>query len=130
LNVSSRENLHEALLATGFSTYDKSALKEQLRVFSTLVSDVRGIRRAGSAAYDLCMVAEGVFDAYWERNLSPWDTAAGTVLVREAGGVVTNYESRGDGRDSKSYTPFDKSIVAGNLPIHKQVLERIRQCRV
>lgn len=122
IKVSGRSTIEQALLATGFSSYDKSALKSQIQIFSSLVGETRGVRRAGSAVYDMCMVAEGIFDAYWERNLSPWDTAAATVIVREAGGVVTNY-------DSNSYSAFDKSIVAGNPAIHAHVKKRIQENR-
>jgi len=130
LSVSSRKSINESLLATGFSSYDKQALQEQLCVFSALVGEARGVRRAGSAAYDMCLVAEGVFEAYWEKNLSPWDTAAGTVLVREAGGVVTNFESREKKGDSSCYSPFDKSVIASNGKMHDYIQEKIRSCRL
>jgi myo-inositol-1(or 4)-monophosphatase len=120
LQVSDRKLASQALLATGFSSYDKSALRSQLQIFGDIVGEVRGVRRAGSAVYDLCMVAEGVFDAYWERNLSPWDTAAGALMVLEAGGVVTNYES-------SNYSVFDKTIIAGNPHLHAHVQKRIRE---
>ena len=118
ISVSQRSNLSESLLATGFSAYDRS--REQIEIFASLVNEVRGIRRAGSAAYDLCMVAEGIFDGYWEKNLSPWDTAAGALIVTEAGGVVTSFQE-------DSYSPFDNTIVAGNQHIHKKLKERINQ---
>lgn len=106
IQVSQRKRLEEGLLATGFFPPNKEALHEQIEVFASLIDKIRGIRRIGTAAFDLCMVAEGVFDVYWEKNLSPWDTAAGYVLVKEAGGLVTTF-------DSDQYSPFDKSIVAG-----------------
>ncbi len=114
LQVSSRSTLEEALLATGFSSYDEKVLNDQLSVFSQLVRQVRGVRRGGSSAYDLCQVAEGIFDGYWEKNLSPWDTAAGLLLVEEAGGKVTNYS--GD--------PFAvqmKSILASSSLLHSSL---------
>lgn len=120
LSVSDRATINEALLATGFSSYDKSALRSQLQIFGSLVGEARGVRRAGSCVYDLCLVAEGVFDAYWEKNLSPWDTAAGALLVKEAGGVVTTF-------DTNSFSPFDKSIIAGNAKIHSYVQKRIAE---
>jgi myo-inositol-1(or 4)-monophosphatase len=120
LSVSSRSKITESLLATGFSSYDTS--REQLEIFASLVTESRGLRRAGSAAYDLCLVAEGIFDGYWEKNLFPWDTAAGALLVREAGGVVTEF-------DSDTYTPFDKTLVCGNPVIHKFLKNRIREIR-
>jgi len=119
LRVSSRHKLSEALLATGFFADNTNALQEQLTIFSDLVFEARGIRRPGAAAYDLCMAAEGVFDAYWEPNLKPWDAAAGTVLVREAGGVVWTYEG-------EPYTLGARTILAGNAPLAQVLRDRIR----
>jgi myo-inositol-1(or 4)-monophosphatase len=116
LKVSTSKDLHESLLATGFIGDREHILQEQLRIFSKVVRQCRGIRRAGAAAYDLCMVARGVFDGYWERGLSPWDSAAGILLVREAGGIVTTYRGQ-------KYNPFHKSLVAGSPLIHKQLLQ-------
>ncbi len=119
INVSQRTSIKESLLATGFYPDNVAALKEQLRIFSDLVHEARGIRRAGAAAYDLCLVAEGVFDAFWEKNLKPWDTAAGTLLVREAGGVVLTYRGA-------EYGLGDDSILAGNPRIAPLIIERIQ----
>ena len=119
LRVSDRTLIKESLLATGFYPDNVVALKEQLRIFSALVFEARGIRRAGAAAYDLCLVAEGVFDAFWEKNLKAWDTAAGTLLVREAGGVVWTY-------GGKDYELGDDSILAGNPSIAPQIAQRIQ----
>lgn len=119
LNVSRRSQVREALLATGFFPDNVSALKEQLTIFSNLVYEARGIRRAGAAAYDLCMVAEGVFDAFWEKNLKPWDTAAGALMVREAGGVCWTY-------DGAEYDLGQDSILAGNPHIVPQISRRIQ----
>lgn len=114
LKVSHRNQLNQALLATGFSAYDEKVLRDQLNIFSELLRKTRGIRRAGSAAYDLCQVAEGVFDGFWEKNLSPWDTAAGVILVREAGGLVTDY--RGE-----HFKVEMKSLLAANPKIHSSL---------
>lgn len=122
LRVSQTLQLEDSLLATGFFAENKPALKEQLALFTDLVDRCRGIRRAGAAAYDLCMVARGVFDGFWEKNLKPWDTAAGQLLVEEAGGVVLTYE----GDKANPYLP---SIVAGNPQIVPLILERFRAAR-
>ncbi len=114
LHVSNTQNLRDSLLATGFIGEKETILEEQLRIFTNIVRRCRGIRRAGAAAYDLCMVARGVFDGYWERGLSPWDSAAGILLVREAGGVVTTYSGA-------EYTPFHQSLIAGNPKIHAEI---------
>lgn len=121
LHVSSTNRLSQSLLATGFFPDDKDALAQQLRIFSRLVPQVRGVRRAGAAAYDLCLVAEGVFDAFWEKNLQPWDTAAGTLLVREAGGRVANY----GGTD---YELTDKTLMASNSHLHAPLFKEISDC--
>jgi myo-inositol-1(or 4)-monophosphatase len=75
----------------------------------------QGVRRPGSAALDLCYVAAARFDGFWEERLKPWDTAAGVVIVKEAGGVVTTYENG-------HYTPYAKSIVASNPYIHGELV--------
>lgn len=120
LSVSKATSIRDSLLATGFFPDNTSALKEQLKIFSDLVFDARGIRRAGAAAYDLCMVSEGVFDAFWEPNLKPWDAAAGVVLVREAGGCVLNYS--GD-----DYRLGDNTLLSGNPQICQAIRSRIQK---
>jgi myo-inositol-1(or 4)-monophosphatase len=122
ISVSSRTRIQDSLLATGFFPDNVEALKEQLKIFSELVFDARGIRRPGAAAYDLCLVAEGVFDAFWEPNLKPWDAAAGTVLVREAGGVVWDYS----GRD---YRLGDLELLSGNRELARTLVDRIKTFR-
>lgn len=119
IQVSRRDKTTDLLLATGFSEY-VGKLDEQVQTFADILSQVRGLRRAGAAAYDLCMVAQGVFDGFWEENLSPWDTAAGELLVREAGGVVTNYEG-------KPFSVYDKGIIAANAHAHDVVLNAFKK---
>lgn len=109
--VSQRSELSQSLVATGFFTSNQAALRDQLQLFNKVVAHVRGVRRAGAAAYDLCMVASGVFDAFWEKNLSPWDTCAGAILVTEAGGQVTQF-------NGEPYTPYQDSVLATNGLIH------------
>jgi myo-inositol-1(or 4)-monophosphatase len=93
IEVSGRESLDRALVATGFG-YDAERRALQASVLARVLPRVRDIRRAGAAALDLCMVAAGRLDGYYERGLQPWDWAAGSVIVREAGGSVV--ELRGD----------------------------------
>lgn len=123
ISVSQRGTLHEGLLATGFYPHDEDLLTEQLDIFRTFLPHVRGIRRGGSAALDLCLVGQGVFDAFWEKHLKPWDTAAGTVIVREAGGIVHNFY--GD-----EYKITDAGILASNsslLPILEDAIHKVIQ---
>ena len=116
IHVSKTEKLDEALLATGFFGEIESQLQDQIRIFSKIVGISRGIRRAGAAAYDLCLVARGVFDAYWEKGLQPWDAAAGQLIVTEAGGILTTYEG-------KAFQPFELSLIAGNPQMVPQILD-------
>lgn len=117
--VSRTEHLKDSLLATGFIPDFEDNLKEQLNIFSDVVRGARGVRRAGAAAYDLCMVARGVFDGYWEKNLRPWDSAAGCVLVEEAGGLVTSYRG-------KNFNPYLNSIIAGNPQVVSLLQKKIQ----
>ena len=88
LRVSEATRLNQSLLATGFP-YDRATdPNNNVKYFNRLITKVQGIRRAGSAAFDLCNVAAGRFDGYWEFKLKPWDVAAGTLMVTEAGGVI------------------------------------------
>lgn len=120
IKVADRTLLTDSLLATGFNVHASDDLSKQLDIFSHFIFKTRGIRRAGAAAYDLCLVAQGSFDGFWEKNLSPWDTAAGTLLVREAGGVVTNYSGR-------PYDPNMDDIIAGSKAIQPHVLEIVKK---
>ncbi|MEN0057281.1 MAG: inositol monophosphatase family protein [Bdellovibrio sp.] len=110
LRISQTTELKKALLATGFVAEHEHVISEQLQIFDKMVRQCRGVRRPGAAAYDLTQVARGVFDGYWERNIQPWDAAAGLLLVEEAGGVVQTYRGQ-------PYTPYKNSIVAGSPAI-------------
>jgi myo-inositol-1(or 4)-monophosphatase len=119
LKVSNTEKLSDAFVATGFFNQVEPNLVEQLRVFGKLVREVRDVRRAGAAAYDLCLVAQGVFDGYWEKGLKPWDSAAGLLLVEEAGGKVVTYKGN-------TYNPFKNSIIAGNEKVVSLLMESMK----
>lgn len=119
LRVSETKNFSEALVATGFFAEEAVLLEEQLEIFSKIVRVARGVRRAGAAAYDLALVGAGVFDLFWEKNLKPWDTAAGQIIVEEAGGVVKTYEGL-------LHNPYEKSLVAGNPHLVQQFVESVK----
>jgi len=108
--VSSCANLEDSLLGTGFP-YDRSGLDNNLLQFNHFCPLVQGIRRTGSAAYDLCCVAAGRFDGFWEYQLHPWDVAAATLIVEEAGGSVLYLSREG----------LDVSLAAGNRLICDQI---------
>jgi myo-inositol-1(or 4)-monophosphatase len=98
VHVAARSHLAETLLATGVP-YDRATSRENnLAYISALTPRVRGLRRLGAAAYDLCLVAEGVYDAYFELKIRPWDIAAGALIVREAGGAARHWAHEGDDR--------------------------------
>lgn len=121
LSVSSTDDLIRSLVATGF-LYDLSERGRNLRPWASFVHATQGVRRDGAAAFDLCCVAAGRLDGFWEEGLSPWDTAAGALMVREAGGRITTY-------DGKPFAPDSPSCVASNGHIHHAMLGLIAQGR-
>ena len=115
IRVSRTSEMADALLATGFAyTRDQAGAVDNLERLRRIMPHVRDIRRCGSAELDLCYVARGSFDAYWEYGLAPYDVAAGAVIVREAGGVVTDIE----GGDAWL---FGGQVVASNGALHEAV---------
>jgi myo-inositol-1(or 4)-monophosphatase len=118
MRVSQTRKLTDSLLTTGFTYRKKSLLRTEMNSFERLSGIARAIRRPGSAALDLAYTARGVFDGFWERNLSPWDTAAGALLVQEAGGKVTNFEG-------KPFRPEMRQILAANPSLHASLRQTI-----
>ncbi|MDP6850166.1 MAG: inositol monophosphatase family protein [Planctomycetota bacterium] len=118
VTVSSKGNTLEAVLATGFP-YRRHLLRDNnLENFNRMFLNVRGLRRMGSAAIDLAYVSAGKLDAFWELHLSPWDVAAGGLLVSEAGGVVDTISPGGDWLNGRN-------IIAGPAPLLKQVRDTL-----
>jgi myo-inositol-1(or 4)-monophosphatase len=117
IRVSSTDEPIRALIATGFP-YDRAELPEALELFGRLAASTRGMRRLGCAALDLCYVAAGRLDGYYERGIWPWDLAAGSVIVEEAGGRLTNY--RGDVLDLAG-----REIMASNGRLHSAMIRLI-----
>jgi myo-inositol-1(or 4)-monophosphatase len=118
LRVSSIADPEFALIGTGFPFRDTSNLEEYQRQFALVAKGTSGIRRPGAAALDLTDVAAGRFDGFWEQRLSAWDVAAGTMLIREAGGLVTDLGGRDIGIEHTS-------VVAGNPSIHAWLIETL-----
>lgn len=114
LRVSGRRHLSEALIATGTPYQGHGDFAEWQKIYQELGPQVAGIRRFGAASLDLAWVAAGRFDGFWESELSPWDTAAGCLLVREAGGFVTDYRGR-------SLPVCDAQVIAGNDTVHSRL---------
>jgi myo-inositol-1(or 4)-monophosphatase len=119
--VSSVNALDQALLATGFPYDSHTAEDNNLTAFGVFMRRAQAIRRAGSAALDLAYVACGRFDGYWEMRLYPWDIAAGMLLIREAGGMVTDYA----GRTGTMEMITGRRIVASNGRIHHAIIDTL-----
>jgi myo-inositol-1(or 4)-monophosphatase len=120
IRVAARRRLADCAVACGLPHYGRGDLELSRRELARVQEKVAGLRRFGAAALDLAYVAAGRFDAYWERNLSPWDMAAGMLLVREAGGFVSDAEGGDD-----MFATGD--IVAGNESTHPQLLALLKE---
>ena len=119
IHVSKTHTLQESLVATGFPSH-KRHKNPNIYFYHQITLHSHGVRRAGSAALDLCSVATGRFDGFWEFNLNPWDTAAGVLLVEEAGGRVTRFDG----------SPFElnsRETVASNGLVHHELLREFEQ---
>ncbi len=119
IQTSPVRKLSRALMATGFP-YDPASHPRALGIFSRIVTQTQGVRRDGSAALNLCYVAAGRFDGFWEIGLKPWDTAAGIIILREAGGKVT-------GVDGKKFDIRKGDVLASNRLIHGQLLRIVEE---
>ncbi len=120
IHVGAKTALADAIVATGFP-YDKKANPQNnLDHFAAIVPHVRGIRRMGSAAIDLCWVAAGRFDGFWELRLNAWDVAAGALVVAEAGGLVTDFAGGPVGDPPRH-------VLAGNAAIHGELRQLLAQ---
>jgi myo-inositol-1(or 4)-monophosphatase len=123
MSVSAVTEPRHALIGTGFPFKTLNLLQLYLSQFAAVIGAASGIRRAGAAALDLADVAAGRLDAFWELTLAPWDIAAGTLLIREAGGIVT----RPDGAADVLSTEGNGAIVAGNGAMHRWLLDLLRK---
>lgn len=122
ISVSPTEDLRRSLLSTGFAYDVKSSADNNFDYFRGFVLTGQAIRRDGSAALDMCYLACGRFDGFWELKLNPWDTAAGLLILRESGGMATRL-------DGSPYDIHQPDILASNGRIHGQMLEVVRRVR-
>jgi len=118
INVSTTKNLNDSLLATGFPYYDYSLLDPYLNMFKDLMRTSRGVRRLGSAAVDLAYVACGRFELFYEYGLQSWDVAAGALIVKQAGGKVSDFSG-------KSNYIFGKQLIASNELTHNEFQKKL-----
>ncbi|MEX2425845.1 MAG: inositol monophosphatase family protein [Thermomicrobiaceae bacterium] len=119
LAVSRIDVFLQAMLSTGFP-YDVNKRSENLEMFTYFTHLTRAVRRVGAAALDLCYVAAGRYDGFWEAGLKPWDSAAGSLVVLEAGGMVTDYQGQ-------EFTIQGPNIVASNGLIHDELLDGLQR---
>jgi len=116
IKVSGQKDLKKSLLMTGFSYKLGKSMEENLVHFRNFLITSQAVRRSGSASLDLCHVACGRLDGFWELDLNPWDTAAGCLIVKEAGGEVTTFSGN-------QYNHYLKEILASNGKIHSQMVK-------
>ena len=122
IGVSDTSALIDALIVTGFPYDVHQKAGDLVALFGEFLSQARAVRRLGSAALDLCYVASGRFEAFWEQHLKPWDVAAGALIAQEAGGRVT-------GMDGSPFDPAAAHLVASNGRVHDAMLTVIREFR-
>ena len=118
--VSKTKDLSMSMLGTGFAYQRGKVLDESLELFRKFTYAAQGIRRPGAAALDLCYLACGIYDGFYEKTLNPWDVAAGSLLISEAGGKVTDYSG-------KEFSVYSKNILGSNGLIHDQLIKIIRE---
>jgi myo-inositol-1(or 4)-monophosphatase len=116
LRVSKRTRIADALIGTGFPFRKGDNLKRYLRMFETVAQSCAGLRRPGAAALDLCYVAAGWYDGFFETGLNPWDVAAGSLLVTEAGGLIGNFTGESD-------FLYQREVVAGSPKVYGQLVQ-------
>ncbi len=116
IHVSNCTKLQDSLVATGFPYDIHQHSQEIVARFEKVMTQVQGVRRPGAASIDLCYVAAGRLDGFWEEKLKPWDTAAGSLIVQEAGGKVGNFQGQ-------PYSPYHPSIIAGNPVMYEALVE-------
>jgi myo-inositol-1(or 4)-monophosphatase len=116
ISVSDNSNLDESVLVTGFSYDRKDEYRDAVKLFGSFLPKTRAVRRLGSAAMDFCFVASGVFDGFWEANLSPWDVCAGMLIVEEAGGQITDFHN-------KPITMYSNQYLATNGKVHDEMIK-------
>ena len=123
IHVSKVSKIENSLLVTGFPYNRYHRMPELLSRFGRFLTSCHDVRRLGSAALDLCWVAAGRIDGYWEDELHPWDVGAGTLILQEAGGKVTDYS----GKKYKKMENYGRTILASNGKIHTQLLRIVKQ---
>ena len=118
MKVSQTKKMRDALMSTGFTYHQHKKLATEMTSFEKVSGVARAVRRPGSAALDLAYTARGVFDGFWERHLSPWDVAAGSLLVSEAGGTVSDF-------GGKKFNTHGVEVLASNGLLHRSIMRKL-----
>ena len=120
IRVTKAKSLANTLIGTGFPYNNMEHLSEYMDILKSIIPETAGVRRAGAASLDLAYVAAGRLDGFWEYGLKPWDLAAGTLLIQEAGGIVSDFDGGTDFFESGN-------VVAGNAKVLKSLLQTIKR---
>ena len=123
IRVSTIDSLEKSLLVTGFTPKIVGSEDDNLDHFCNLMKACQAVRRPGSAAIDFCYTAMGRFDGFWEAHLNPWDMAAGVLIVREAGGIVTTF-------DGGPFSIYDNNVLATNGYVHQEMVNILARPKV
>lgn len=116
IRASKEKGLNKSFLATGFSYDFKNKADNNIDNFKRFLISSMAVRRAGAAALELCYVACGRFDGFWEMGLKPWDTAAASLIIQEAGGKISHF-------DGRAFSIYEENILASNSLIHRQMID-------
>ena len=119
LRVAGRRQLHDCVIGCGLPHIGRGDLELSRAEMTAIQAKVAGLRRFGAASLDMAFVAAGRLDGYWERNLQPWDMAAGQIMVREAGGTVSGFEGNDDALTSGN-------VICGNEAIHAELVKILK----
>ncbi len=126
IRINKEKQLKNALIGTGFPTRHPDILENYLQSFNKMLPKVSDIRRPGAAALELAYVACGRLDGYWEPRLKIWDIAAGMILIKEAGGISSDFNAHDNLLDKNDITK-DYDIAAGNLQLYKEIIKTLKQ---
>lgn len=120
IKVTNTNTLDHAMIATGFAYNLRKNISKHIVHFQNVIVKAQAVRRLGSAAIDICYLACGRFDGFWELNLFPWDTAAGTIIAEEAGALVSRF-------DGSPYTVYEKDLLITNSKIHAEMIKVLKK---
>lgn len=119
LRVSRTKKVHDSLIGTGFSYLKQPVIDLELKNLKAIVVNSRGVRRTGSAAWDLCQVACGIYDGFWERHLQVWDVAGAYLIIKNSGGTITRI-------DGSPWHLYDSDVLATNSLIHDEMINLLK----